>query len=83
MEELDRVTREATAVIDVIYFHLPVDGGDPVYRERVYCYELISSDEVDLRSVLPAAHRKSGSPVFRACGKPEIRKEGTLRWHGA
>ena len=40
MEQLDRIIREAAAAIDVIYFQLPVDGGDPVYRERVYCYEL-------------------------------------------
>ena len=40
MEELDLVIQEATAAIDAMYFQLPVDGGDPVYRERVYCYEL-------------------------------------------
>jgi hypothetical protein len=23
-----------------MYFHLNIDGGDPIFRERVYCYEL-------------------------------------------
>ena len=40
MKELSSVLALATNQIDSQYFHLEVDGGDPVYRERVYCYEL-------------------------------------------
>jgi hypothetical protein len=40
MDELTSILERATAVIELGYFHLTVDGGDPVYRERVYCYEL-------------------------------------------
>jgi hypothetical protein len=40
MEELSKVLAEATGSIEGGYFRLNVDGGDPVYRERVYCYEL-------------------------------------------
>jgi hypothetical protein len=40
MEELSTVLAEATSSIEDGYFRLNVDGGDPVYRERVYCYEL-------------------------------------------
>jgi hypothetical protein len=40
MEELSAVLFEATRAIDAMYFRLQIDGGDPVYRERVYCYEL-------------------------------------------
>jgi hypothetical protein len=40
MEELTKVLAEATGAIEDGYFHLDIDGGDPVYRERVYCYEL-------------------------------------------
>ena len=40
MDELDQILAEATKVIEERYFRLPIDGGDPVYRERVYCYEL-------------------------------------------
>jgi hypothetical protein len=40
MEELSNILAEATAKIDREYFLLPIAGGEPVYRERVYCYEL-------------------------------------------
>src|SRR5882757_9488666 len=40
MQELTDLLHTATASIEPGYFHLNVDGGDPVYRERVYCYEL-------------------------------------------
>jgi hypothetical protein len=40
MEELDRIIAEATVAIDAQYFRLPIDGGEAVFRERVYCYEL-------------------------------------------
>jgi len=26
--------------IEAAYFHINIDGGDAIYRERVYCYEL-------------------------------------------
>jgi len=39
-EELTHVLQEATADITADNFYLNLDGGDPVYRERVYCYEL-------------------------------------------
>ena len=40
VDELDHILAESTAAIDAEYFLLPIDGGNPVYRERVYCYEL-------------------------------------------
>lgn len=41
MKELDDILRKATANIDEMYFNLHIDGGDaPIFRERVYCYEL-------------------------------------------
>ena len=41
MDKLDYILRKATANIEEMYFHLYIDGGDaPIYRERVYCYEL-------------------------------------------
>lgn len=40
MDELTQVLTEATASIDDGFFYLRIDGGDSVYRERVYCYEL-------------------------------------------
>lgn len=40
MEELTSILEQATAGVGSDYFYLNLDGGDPVYRERVYCYEL-------------------------------------------
>ncbi len=40
MKELSDVLTKATMAIEPSYFYLNIDGGDPVYRERVYCYEL-------------------------------------------
>jgi hypothetical protein len=41
MENLDRILQDATAAVEDNYFRLHIDGADaPIYRERVYCYEL-------------------------------------------
>jgi hypothetical protein len=41
MDWLEKILCEATAAIGEGYFQLPILGAeDPVYRERVYCYEL-------------------------------------------
>lgn len=40
MQRLNRILTRATGGIADRYYQLPIDGGDPVYRERVYCYEL-------------------------------------------
>lgn len=39
-KEFDRILREASENVQTEWFKLPVSGGDAVYRERVYCYEL-------------------------------------------
>jgi hypothetical protein len=40
VQQLTNLLRAATARIEAPYFQVELDGGDPVYRERVYCYEL-------------------------------------------
>ena len=40
MEELNEIIEKATSKIDRLYFQLEIDGGEPIFRERVYCYEL-------------------------------------------
>ncbi|MET4374829.1 hypothetical protein ABIA99_007561 [Bradyrhizobium sp. LB12.1] len=40
MNLLSNLLASATAEIGREYFRLPIHGGGPVYRERVYCYEL-------------------------------------------
>lgn len=68
MEQLDDIIREATAAIDAIYFQLPLDGGDPVYRERVYCYELYHQ----MRSIWP--------PDVRFSLNGEVDKRAHPQW---
>jgi hypothetical protein len=40
MQQLTQILGDATAAIASEFFLLPIHGGDSVYRERVYCYEL-------------------------------------------
>lgn len=40
MENFPERLSTATARIRYLYFKLPIDGGEAVFRERVYCYEL-------------------------------------------
>lgn len=40
VDGFEALWKAATAAIGPEYFRLPVHGADPVYRERVYCYEL-------------------------------------------
>ena len=43
------ILRSATREVPDEYFLLPLHGADPIYRERVYCYELYHQ----LRSLWP------------------------------
>lgn len=40
MNELNKIIARATSRIAEPFFLLPIYGGNPVSRERVYCYEL-------------------------------------------
>jgi hypothetical protein len=40
MEQFTTILEQATRAMPREYFSLPIHGADPVYRERVYCYEL-------------------------------------------
>jgi hypothetical protein len=79
MEQLTRILDEATASIGPEYFLLPIDGADPVYRERVYCYELYHQMRHrwpdDRRYILNGEVDKSAHPYFRIAGqrpKPDL-----------
>ena len=50
MDELTALLQTATSKVEHLYFHVELDGGSPVYRERVYCYELYHQ----LRTVWPS-----------------------------
>jgi len=40
MDELNEILETASSRIELDYFQLKIDGSGPIYRERVYCYEL-------------------------------------------
>lgn len=79
---------QATARIPKPYFQLPVVGReDPIYRERVYCYELYHN----LRTDWPLPHLsfcgevdKAGHPLIRGneldAAKPDfiVHEPGTM-----
>ncbi len=73
MHDFERIFEAATAAIDPDYFLLPVSGReDPIYRERVYCYELYHQIRVrwpgDARHTLAGEIDKSGHPLIRGNG---------------
>ncbi|NUM44678.1 MAG: methionyl-tRNA formyltransferase-like protein [Anaerolineales bacterium] len=62
---------EATSNIDLHYFQLPVAGREePIYRERVYCYELYHQ----LRSYLPTDFSYKLDGELDKVGHPIIHK---------
>jgi len=75
MEQLTQILQDATAAIGAEYILLPIHGGDPVYRERVYCYELYH--QMRLRWPDGCVYRlngevdKIGHPYFRDGGAPK------------
>lgn len=80
MRELTALLEDATARIPGKYFHVQIDGGDPTYRERVYCYELYHQ----LRCLWPAKTKfylngeldKAAHPILKKLGadyaKPDL-----------
>jgi hypothetical protein len=75
MEQLTQILQDATAAIGGEYFLLPIDRGDPAYRERVYCYELYH--QMRLRWPDGSVFRlngevdKVGHPYFGEGGAPK------------
>ena len=63
--------------IDTFYFQLPVaEGDEPIYRERVYCYELYHQLRYMLSNSFPYKLNgevdKSGHPIIRNAKKPDF-----------
>ncbi|MBB4010508.1 MULTISPECIES: hypothetical protein [Rhizobium/Agrobacterium group] len=74
MHQLDEILAKATGQVEAHFFNLPIDGGGPIYRERVYCYELYHQlrilwprrDETDF--VLNGEVDKRGHPILHRLG---------------
>ena len=68
---------DASAAVPDDYVRLPVAGKEePVYRERVYCYELYHQWRLnwsdDFPYTLCAEIDKAGHPIIRGCQKPDF-----------
>ena len=73
MKELDDILYFSTENIIQEYFQLPIDGQeDPIYRERVYCYELYHQMRIEWpensQYTLSGEVDKSGHPLIRDNG---------------
>lgn len=93
MEELDTILSEAAGAIHPSYFQIAIDGGEPVYRERVYCYELYHQMRLrwpdDTPFWLNGELDKAAHPIIRQLGgdraKPDflIHTPGDMRGNHA
>ena len=80
MQQLTELLRCASARVPLLYFQVQLDGGDPVYRERVYCYELYHQLRchwpADTPYCLNGELDKAAHPILRDLGadyaKPDL-----------
>lgn len=79
MEELSSILSNATQSISKPYFHLSIDGGDAIYRERVYCYELYHQMRMiwpnNTEYYLNGEIDKAAHPILRTLGASFIKPD--------
>ena len=79
MNDLTEILQKATKAVTVEYFHLQLDGGNPVYRERVYCYELYHQMRlrwpVNSEFFLNGEVDKAAHPILRRLGADRIKPD--------
>ena len=72
MNEFTEILQSATASIEGSYFLLRIDGGSPIPRERIYCYELYHQMRLrwPIRSpyILNGELDKRAHPILRDLG---------------
>jgi hypothetical protein len=93
MIEFTEILKTAIASIEPEYFRLNIDGGNQIFRERVYCYELYHQ----LRKIWPSQCKyflngevdKSAHPILSELGinrvTPDllVHKPGNMVWNYA
>ena len=80
MQQLTGLLAQATQRLPPQYFRVEIDGGDPIYRERVYCYELYHQLRclwpTDTPFYLNGELDKAAHPILRRLGadyaKPDL-----------
>ncbi len=87
MEELDEILKKSIKAIDDKYFLLPLDGDEPVSRERVYCYELYHQLRKrwpnDCLYTLNGEVDKSGHPKFRGTDHSDVKPDFLIHKPGS
>ncbi|MCC7333855.1 MAG: hypothetical protein IT422_02090 [Pirellulaceae bacterium] len=87
MNVLSEILQTATAGVEARYFHLQVAGGTPVYRERVYCYELYHQMRknwpVDCQFHLNGEVDKQAHPILRRLGADSAKPDFLIHNPGA
>lgn len=75
MQQFDQLLADATAQVTQSYFRLSSLAAEPVYRERVYCYELYHQMRLNWPGntdyFLNGEYNKSGHPYFPGSGGPQ------------
>lgn len=87
MNELTEILKAATASVEQAYFRLNIDGGDSIFRERVYCYELYHQ----MRMLWPPQSQyflngeldKSAHPILRGLGAAHAKPDLLVHTPGA
>ncbi len=78
-DQLSQTLRLATSKIARDYFQLSIDGGSPIYRERVYCYELYHQMRVlwDESSdfILNGEVDKSAHPILKGLEADHVKPD--------
>jgi hypothetical protein len=80
VHQLTELLSRATERLTSPYFQVKLDGGDPIYRERVYCYELYHQLRchwpADTPFYLNGELDKAAHPILRKLGadyaKPDL-----------
>ena len=79
---------KAAEKVESHYFQLPIaERDEPIYRERVYCYELYHQLRCILGNSFPYKLNgevdKSGHPIIRNAKKPDfiIHKPGDMKYN--
>ena len=67
-----RILKQATRSIEQKYFQLDIAGGSPVYRERVYCYELYHQ----IRCIWPTDTKFTINGEVDKAAHPILKKSG-------
>lgn len=79
MQELTEILEHATANVTKEYFMLKIDGSSPIYRERVYCYELYHQMRVlwpeDTEFYLNAEVDKAAHPILGELGADHVKPD--------